>query len=67
MDDMIQERVTQKENELNAEYDERLRNYEERSVDPVYRMCGGADVQREGPSEAGEDCSRPVARLAYVE
>lgn len=32
MDDMIQERVTQKENELNAEYDERLRNYEERSV-----------------------------------
>jgi len=32
MDDMIQERVTQKENELNAEYDERLRNYEERCV-----------------------------------
>jgi homeobox protein cut-like len=30
MDEMIQERVTQKENELNAEYDERLRNYEER-------------------------------------
>lgn len=30
MDQMIQERVTQKENELNAEYDERLRNYEER-------------------------------------
>jgi len=29
---MIQERVTQKENELNAEYDERLRNYEERCV-----------------------------------
>jgi homeobox protein cut-like len=30
MDEMIQERVTQKEKELNAEYDERLRNYEER-------------------------------------
>jgi len=30
MSDMISERVTQKENELNAEYDERLRNYEER-------------------------------------
>jgi len=30
MSDMIAERVTQKENELNAEYDERLRNYEER-------------------------------------
>lgn len=30
MDDLIQERVVQKENELNAEYDERMRNYEER-------------------------------------
>lgn len=30
MDDLIQERVTQKENELNAEYDERMRNYEDR-------------------------------------
>ncbi|KLT45785.1 putative Golgi vesicle transport-related protein [Cutaneotrichosporon oleaginosum] len=33
MDDLIQERVTQKENELNAEYDERIRNYEEREKD----------------------------------
>lgn len=32
MDDLIQERVTQKENELNAEYDERMRNYEDRYV-----------------------------------
>lgn len=32
MDEMIQEKVTQKENELNATYDERLRNYEERCV-----------------------------------
>ena len=30
---MIQERVIQKENELNAEYDERMRNYEERFVE----------------------------------
>ncbi|KAI0318257.1 CASP C terminal-domain-containing protein, partial [Amylostereum chailletii] len=30
MDNMIQERVTQKENELNAAYDEKMRNYEER-------------------------------------
>ena len=30
MDDLIQERVAQKENELNATYDEKLRNYEER-------------------------------------
>ena len=32
MDDLIQERVTQKENELNATYDEKMRNYEERCV-----------------------------------
>lgn len=30
MEEMIQEKVVQKENELNATYDERLRNYEER-------------------------------------
>jgi homeobox protein cut-like len=30
MDEMIQDKVSQKENELNATYDERLRNYEER-------------------------------------
>ena len=30
MEDMIQEKVTQKENELNATYDEKIRNYEER-------------------------------------
>nr|ODN99957.1 homeobox protein cut-like [Cryptococcus depauperatus CBS 7855] len=33
MDDLIQERVNQKEIELNAEYDERMRNYEEREKD----------------------------------
>jgi len=30
MEDSIQEKVTQKENELNATYDEKMRNYEER-------------------------------------
>lgn len=30
MDVAIQERVAQKENELNATYDERIHNYEER-------------------------------------
>ena len=30
MEDLIQEKVTQKENELNATYDEKMRNYEER-------------------------------------
>ncbi|KAI0093028.1 hypothetical protein BDY19DRAFT_921637 [Irpex rosettiformis] len=33
MEDLIQEKVTQKENELNATYDERIRNYEEREKD----------------------------------
>lgn len=32
MDDLIQEKVAQKENELNATYDEKMRNYEERCV-----------------------------------
>ncbi|THH12105.1 hypothetical protein EW146_g7817 [Bondarzewia mesenterica] len=33
MDSMIQEKVAQKENELNAAYDEKIRNYEEREQD----------------------------------
>ncbi|KAI5890717.1 uncharacterized protein SCHCODRAFT_02352021 [Schizophyllum commune H4-8] len=33
MEDMIQDKVAQKENELHATYDERLRNYEEREQD----------------------------------
>ncbi|EPQ57314.1 hypothetical protein GLOTRDRAFT_38821, partial [Gloeophyllum trabeum ATCC 11539] len=33
MEDMIQEKVAQKENELNATYDEKMRNYEEREQD----------------------------------
>ncbi|KAG9102714.1 hypothetical protein FRC06_001352 [Ceratobasidium sp. 370] len=33
MDSMIQSRVSQKENELNATYDEKMRNYEEREQD----------------------------------
>ena len=39
MEDMIQEKVVQKENELNATYDERLRNYEERYVSPLVHFC----------------------------
>ncbi|KZT10961.1 uncharacterized protein LAESUDRAFT_721378 [Laetiporus sulphureus 93-53] len=33
MEEMIQEKVAQKENELNATYDEKIRNYEEREQD----------------------------------
>ena len=32
MEGMIQEKITQKENELNATYDEKMMNYEERYV-----------------------------------
>ena len=30
MEEVVQEKVSQKENELNATYDEKMRNYEER-------------------------------------
>ncbi|KIK67230.1 hypothetical protein GYMLUDRAFT_37309 [Collybiopsis luxurians FD-317 M1] len=33
MEELIQERISQKENELNATYDERIRNYEDREQD----------------------------------
>ncbi|GBE81022.1 CASP C terminal-domain-containing protein [Sparassis latifolia] len=33
MEDLIRDKVTQKENELNATYDEKMRNYEEREQD----------------------------------
>lgn len=39
MEDMIREKVTQKENELNATYDEKMRNYEERRVMQMHRSC----------------------------
>ena len=32
MEELIQEKVSQKENELNATYDEKMRNYEARYV-----------------------------------
>lgn len=38
MDDMIQEKVTQKANELHATYDERIRNYEERCVPRILSL-----------------------------
>ncbi|KAI6157475.1 CASP C terminal-domain-containing protein [Pisolithus tinctorius] len=38
MDDLIAEKVSQKENELNATYDERMRNYEEREQDLVRQV-----------------------------
>lgn len=39
MDEMINERVTQKENELHATYDEKIRNFEERFVAPAASIC----------------------------
>ncbi|KAL4074255.1 CASP C terminal-domain-containing protein [Scleroderma yunnanense] len=38
MDDLILEKVSQKENELNATYDERMRNYEEREQDLIRQV-----------------------------
>lgn len=64
MDDLIQDRVTQKENELNAEYDERMRNYEERWV-PV--PDGVLTHQRKGPPAPGADSQGPAPRLAHLE
>lgn len=37
-DDLINEKILQKENELNATYDERMRNYEEREQDLVRQV-----------------------------
>jgi len=42
MDEMINERVTQKENELHATYDEKIRNFEERWAGE--RFCVTADL-----------------------
>lgn len=48
MEGLIQEKVSQKENELNATYDEKLRNYEERS----------ALVSRQSSYSNADFCSR---------
>ncbi len=44
MDDLIQEKVTQKENELNATYDEKMRNYEERCVYSILVVRGSSCI-----------------------
>lgn len=44
MEDLIQEKVTQKENELNATYDEKMRNYEER-YDTTVSVLGRHDLR----------------------
>lgn len=47
MEEMIQEKVTQKENELNATYDEKMRNYEERYAGVVYTIASFSCARRE--------------------
>lgn len=52
MEEMIKDKVTQKENELNATYDERLRNYEDRCVRERRNglhmtLCRERDLQRQ--------------------
>jgi hypothetical protein len=43
MEDLIREKVTQKENELNATYDEKMMNYEERWVTRILRRLDTDD------------------------
>ncbi|KAF8307009.1 hypothetical protein DL93DRAFT_2119954 [Clavulina sp. PMI_390] len=47
MEGLIQERVTQKENELNATYDEKLMNYEERERDLQRQITLAKDQLRD--------------------
>ncbi|KZT52259.1 hypothetical protein CALCODRAFT_94114 [Calocera cornea HHB12733] len=47
MEGMIQEKVTQKENELNATYDEKIRNYEERERDLTKQVQVARDQIRD--------------------
>jgi hypothetical protein len=49
MDELIQEKVAQKENELNATYDERIRNYEERwvvTITAIFPHNHSPDIER---------------------
>ena len=55
MDELILEKVSQKENELNATYDERMRNYEERLVSLT---CGESVTEYTPYSE--QDLQRQV-------
>lgn len=69
MDEMIQERVAQKENELNATYDERLRNYEDRYyIFHVYRSVRVfMSPQRAGSPTPIIVDQKPVAGSANVQ
>jgi homeobox protein cut-like len=47
MEDMINDKVTAKEAELNAVYDERMRNYEERERDLTKQVAVARDQLKE--------------------
>ena len=70
MDVAIQERVVQKENELNATYDERMRNYEARCVtgssfsESLLKFHQGAGLESSSLSiEGTTSCSTGVKRI----
>lgn len=70
MEDLIQEKVTQKENELNATYDEKMRNYEER-YDTTVSVLGRHDLHMVGLQRArlaAPACSdqEPAPRSSHV-
>jgi len=70
MEEMIQERVSQKENELNATYDERLRNYEERCVlflTPFPNTNRTMGIQGTRPPTPNITDQNPTTRSAHVE
>lgn len=67
MDATIQERVAQKENELNATYDERMRNYEARYAtifvffELLLKSCQGTGLASSGVALEG-----PTSRFTRV-
>jgi len=69
MEDMLKERVAAKEAELNATYDERLRNYEDRCVSCWTDLWRGLIclAQRTRLAASGHTCEGAVERLARVE
>lgn len=57
MESILAERIQQKENELSARYDERLRNHHERYVSPfTHTHTHGCDVLISQPCPARSTC-----------
>lgn len=70
MEEMIQDKVAQKANELHATYDERIRNYEERCVRLAAHNVNCPKhwlyLQGAGSSKASSPGKQPAQRLARI-